>query len=136
MPGDLAVIIPAFNEAERVGATVQAAASLPGADLVVVVDDGSADDTAAVAERAGAHVVRHARNRGKAAALETGAEAVRLLESAAPNGAAAGSEVGAAGAAPRYLLFLDADLGETAAQAAAGRAGPARDSRHDDRRVL
>ena len=117
MPGDLAVIIPAFNEAERVGATVQAAASLPGADLVVVVDDGSADDTAAVAERAGAHVVRHARNRGKAAALETGAEAVRLLESAAPNGAAAGSEVGAAGAAPRYLLFLDADLGETAAQA-------------------
>jgi len=112
MPGDLAVIIPAFNEAERVGATVRAAASLPGADLVVVVDDGSADDTAAVAERAGAHVVRHARNRGKAAALETGAEAVRLLESAAVNGAASG-----AGVAPHYLLFLDADLGETAAQA-------------------
>jgi hypothetical protein len=121
MPGDLAVIIPAFNEAERVGATVRAAASLPGADLVVVVDDGSADDTAAVAKRAGAHVVRHARNRGKAAALETGAEAVRLLESAAANGAA-GPEAatdGAAtdGAAPHYLLFLDADLGETAAQA-------------------
>ena len=89
MPGDLAVIIPAFNEAERVGATVRAAAGLPGADLVVVVDDGSADDTAAVAARAGARVVRHARNRGKAAALETGAEAVRLLESAGANGAAA-----------------------------------------------
>jgi hypothetical protein len=127
MPGDLAVIIPAFNEAERVGATVRAATSLPGAGLVVVVDDGSADDTAAVAERAGAHVVRHARNRGKAAALETGAEAVRLLESAAANGAAAGSGAaadGAAmhraatdGAAAHYLLFLDADLGETAAQA-------------------
>ncbi|HEX3492193.1 MAG TPA: glycosyltransferase, partial [Streptosporangiaceae bacterium] len=82
MPGDLAVVIPAFNEAERIGATVGAAAGLSGADLVVVVDDGSRDDTAAVAERAGARVVRHARNRGKAAALETGAEAVRLLESA------------------------------------------------------
>ncbi|MGH3403461.1 MAG: glycosyltransferase family 2 protein [Streptosporangiaceae bacterium] len=112
MPGDLAVIIPAFNEAERVSATVRAAAGLPGADLVVVVDDGSADDTAAVAARAGARVVRHARNRGKAAALETGAEAVRLLESAGLNGTAS-----ADGATPRYLMFLDADLGETAAQA-------------------
>jgi Glycosyl transferase family 2 len=115
MPGDLAVIIPAFNEAERVGATVRAAAGLPGADLVVVVDDGSADDTAAVAARAGARVVRHARNRGKAAALETGAEAVRLLESAGVNGAA--SAASADEATPRYLMFLDADLGETAAQA-------------------
>ncbi|MGH3400529.1 MAG: glycosyltransferase family 2 protein [Streptosporangiaceae bacterium] len=112
MPGDLAVIIPAFNEAERVSATVRAAAGLPGADLVVVVDDGSADDTAAVAARVGARVVRHARNRGKAAALETGAEAVRLLESAGLNGTAS-----ADGATPRYLMFLDADLGETAAQA-------------------
>jgi hypothetical protein len=111
MPGDLAVVIPAFNEADRVGATVRAAAGLRGADLVVVVDDGSADDTAAVAARAGARVVRHARNRGKAAALETGAEAVRLLESAAVNGAAG------AGVTPHYLMFLDADLGETAAQA-------------------
>jgi hypothetical protein len=110
MPGDLAVIIPAFNESERIGATVRAAAGLPGADLVLVVDDGSADDTAEVATRAGARVVRHARNRGKAAALETGAEAVRLLESAGLDGAANG-------ATPHYLLFLDADLGETAAGA-------------------
>ncbi len=110
MPGDLAVVIPAFNEAERIGATVRAAAGLSGADLVVLVDDGSGDDTAAVAERAGARVVRHARNRGKAAALETGAEAVRLLESAGANGTAAAGP-------PHYLLFLDADLGDTAAEA-------------------
>jgi len=110
MPGDLAVVIPAFNEAERIGATVRAAAGLSGADLVVVVDDGSGDDTAAGAERAGARVVRHARNRGKAAALETGAEAVRLLESAGANGTAAAGP-------PHYLLFLDADLGDTAAEA-------------------
>src|SRR5262245_6317738 len=107
MPADLAVVIPARNEAERIGATVKAALSLAGADLVVVVDDGSADDTAAIAAGAGARVFRHARNRGKAAAIETGAEVVRLLE----------SEPAAAASAPRHLLFLDADLGETAAEA-------------------
>jgi len=105
MPADLAVVIPARNEAERIAATVKAALSLPGADLVVVVDDGSADETAAIAAGAGARVFRHARNRGKAAAIETGAEVVRLLE----------SESGAS--VPRHLLLLDADLGETAAEA-------------------
>ncbi len=79
-PGDLAVIIPARNESDRIAETVSAARTLPGADIVVVVDDGSADSTASLAEAAGAHVVRHPRNRGKAAAMETGAEAVRLLE--------------------------------------------------------
>ena len=67
MPGDLAVVIPAKNEADRISATVRGAASLPGVDLVVVVDDGSTDGTAAAARAAGARVVRHARNRGKAA---------------------------------------------------------------------
>jgi hypothetical protein len=108
MPGDLGVVIPARNEADRVGATVRAAASIPGADIVVVVDDGSTDGTAAAAESAGARVVRHARNRGKAAALETGAEIIRLLESAGAPGP---------DAAPHHLLFLDADLGQSAAAA-------------------
>ena len=78
--GDVAIVIPAKNEADRIQATVTAAAGIPGADLVVVVDDGSRDGTAAVAESAGAIVLRHSRSRGKGAALETGAEAVRLLE--------------------------------------------------------
>jgi len=56
-------------------------------------------------------VVRHPRNRGKAAALETGAAAVALLESAGLESAGPGEAV------PHYLLFLDADLGDTAAQA-------------------
>jgi glycosyltransferase involved in cell wall biosynthesis len=61
--------IPAWNEAPRIGLVVEAARShLP----VLVVDDGSQDDTAAVAEAAGATVVRHRQNRGKGAALMTG----------------------------------------------------------------
>ncbi|MFJ2028176.1 glycosyltransferase family 2 protein [Streptosporangium sp. NPDC087985] len=98
-----AVIIPAKNEADRIGATVTAALALSGVDLVVVVDDGSADQTGRVAKAAGARVVRHSRNRGKATAMESGAEAVRLLD----------------GEEPRHLLFLDADLGESAHAAAA-----------------
>jgi glycosyltransferase involved in cell wall biosynthesis len=102
----VAVVIPAFNEADRVGATVAAAAKLPAVDVVVVVDDGSRDGTARVAEQAGASVLRHARNRGKAAAMETGAEAVRLLDQREKDQPT-----------PRHLLFLDADLGATAAAA-------------------
>jgi glycosyltransferase involved in cell wall biosynthesis len=115
-PGDLAVIIPARNEADRIAATVTAAAKLDGADIILVVDDGSTDRTAATAEAAGAQVIRHPRNRGKAAAMETGAQAVRLIESAA----AGSSSVG-----PRHLLFLDADLADSAVNAGA-LAGPIR----------
>ncbi|MET9343940.1 MULTISPECIES: glycosyltransferase family 2 protein [unclassified Nonomuraea] len=99
----VAVVIPAKDEAERIGATVAAATKLPGVDLVVVVDDGSTDQTGRVARAAGARVVRHSRNRGKAGAMESGAEAVRLLD----------------GPTPRHLLFLDADLGDTARAASA-----------------
>jgi glycosyltransferase involved in cell wall biosynthesis len=64
------VIVPAYNEAAAIGETVHdlAAASL----RVVVIDDGSRDDTAAVARRAGATVLRHLVNRGQGAALQTG----------------------------------------------------------------
>jgi glycosyltransferase involved in cell wall biosynthesis len=105
LPDDVAVIIPARNEAERIQATVTAAAGLPGVGVVVVVDDGSRDATAKAARRAGAVVTRHARNRGKSAAMQTGAEAVRLLDQREQR------------ERPRHLLFLDADLGDTASQA-------------------
>jgi glycosyltransferase involved in cell wall biosynthesis len=105
LPDDVAVIIPARNEAERIQATVTAAAGLPGVGVVVVVDDGSRDATAKAARRAGAVVARHAKNRGKSAAMETGADAVRLLDQREQR------------ERPRHLLFLDADLGDTAAQA-------------------
>ncbi|WP_199560754.1 glycosyltransferase [Nocardiopsis sp. L17-MgMaSL7] len=106
----VAVVIAAKNEDDRIGATIVAAHTLPGVDLVVVVDDGSTDRTADLALEAGARVLRHGRNRGKGAAMETGAEGVRLME----------EREAAEGAirAPRHLLFLDADLGETAKDAA------------------
>ena len=63
------VLIPAYNEARRVAGVVTGArAHLP----VLVVDDGSTDDTAARAEAAGAAVLRQTPNRGKGAALRAG----------------------------------------------------------------
>jgi hypothetical protein len=103
--GDVAVVIPARDEADRIQETVRAAAGIPGVAFVVVVDDGSRDATAALAGRAGAIVLRHARNRGKGAAMETGAAAVRVVDQREDRDP------------PRHLLFLDADLAGTAALA-------------------
>jgi len=100
------VVIPAYNEADRIDATVRAAAGIDTIDLVLVVDDESDDDTATVARAAGAHVVRTLRNAGKAAAIEHGCAAVADMERTA-------------GVAARPLLFLDADLGASAAAAGA-----------------
>ena len=63
------VVIPAFNEERRIAGVIRCVRE-QGFD-VVVVDDGSADWTAAVSEQAGAVVVRHGRNRGKGLALNT-----------------------------------------------------------------
>lgn len=104
---DTAIVVPAKDEERRIGATVRAAREIKGVDLVVVVDDGSTDGTSYAAEQAGAMVLRHARNRGKAAAMETGAAAVHAVD--LREGRAS---------QPWHLLFLDADLEETALDAA------------------
>ena len=65
----IVAIIPAHNEAPRIGAVVRAAAEhLP----VLVVDDGSSDDTADVARAGGATVIARRPNGGKGAALRAG----------------------------------------------------------------
>jgi glycosyltransferase involved in cell wall biosynthesis len=93
----VAVLIPAHNEEARVAAAVRAAVAIPGAIRVIVVDDGSTDATARLAEEAGADVIRLPENRGKGAALEAGAEALADAD---------------------VVLLLDADLAETAEQGA------------------
>lgn len=63
-------VIPAYNEAASIARVV--AATRPFVDQVAVVDDGSRDDTAALAREAGAHVIVQPRNAGKGAALQVG----------------------------------------------------------------
>ncbi len=95
----ISVVIPAFKEEGRVGLTVRAArrALEPlGAVEVVVVDDGSTDGTAAEADAAGARVISLRENGGKGAALAAGLYA----------------------AEGELLVMLDADLGDSASEAA------------------
>src|SRR3989475_11267228 len=61
--------IPAFNEGPTIGSVVLRAKQY--AEEVVVIDDGSKDDTAEIAALAGAHVIQHARNLGKGTAIRT-----------------------------------------------------------------
>ncbi|GAP78082.1 MULTISPECIES: glycosyltransferase family 2 protein [Brachybacterium] len=134
-PERVAVVIPAKNEAERIETTIASARGIPGVDLVVVVDDGSSDATSAVAMGADALVVRHKTNRGKAAAMATGAQMVAIQEGAerADGGESFSEELHAEprspghtgplpviddrASEPRALLFLDADMGGSAAAA-------------------
>lgn len=95
----VAVIIPAYNEAERITATVQAALAIAGVERVVVVDDGSTDNTAKIAKRAGAEVISKPHKRGKGAAMGSGVAYLR--KSAQPG-------------ADYLLLFVDGDLGASA----------------------
>lgn len=68
------MVIPAYNEAARIGPVVRAA--LQYADEVLVVDDGSSDGTARLAEAAGARVIRQA-NAGYIAAVRRGLREAR-----------------------------------------------------------
>lgn len=75
MPHKLVIIIPALNEAATIAHVIRAIpAAFPGiaAREVVVIDDGSADQTPTLAARAGAVVVSHQQNLGVGAAFQTG----------------------------------------------------------------
>jgi glycosyltransferase involved in cell wall biosynthesis len=69
------VVIPAYNESRFIGSVVLGLKRRP-VDILVV-DDGSSDDTADIAQAAGAEVLRLENNRGKGAALNAGLEHVR-----------------------------------------------------------
>lgn len=70
-------IIPAYNEEKNIGSVVRSL--FVHTDKVVVVDDGSKDNTAGVAEAAGAIVLKHKINRGQGAALQTGHEYAKKI---------------------------------------------------------
>src|SRR3954447_22697418 len=97
MGADLAVIVTARNEAERLGATLRALRdTFPDAELWVA-DDASEDATAHIAAQAGARVVTAPERLGKGGAATVAAEA--LLQEGDP-----------------AVLLADADLGESAVQ--------------------
>lgn len=91
----ISAIIPAYNEADIISETVAAVLQIPGLTQLIVVDDASTDDTAKIAELAGAsHVIRLETNAGKGGALNAGFKH-------------ADGEI---------ILLLDADLGESASE--------------------
>lgn len=75
---DLYIVIPAYNE-ESVIATVLESLQKNGWNQIIVVDDGSKDDTFGVAKKHGAITLRHKINRGAGAATQTGFDAAKLL---------------------------------------------------------
>jgi len=98
----LAVIVAARNEADRIGATLAALrTALPGAALWVA-DDASADGTAEAAMAAGAQVVSRGRPHGKGANVGAAVEAALSAEPA-----------------PELILLCDGDLGASAGELAA-----------------
>jgi len=76
-PDNLSIVLPAKNEALAIGQTIARIRALFPAAEIVVVNDGSSDDTAALAMAAGARVVTHPESRGNGAAVKSGARAAR-----------------------------------------------------------
>jgi glycosyltransferase involved in cell wall biosynthesis len=70
-PESVAIVVPAFNEGEGIGAVVSALRAAAPWHEVLVVDDGSTDGTGEAAARAGARVVRHPYNKGNGASIKT-----------------------------------------------------------------
>lgn len=78
MKNKVVIVIPCFNESKKVGEVIKKLKNKGLADIIVV-DDGSLDNTAEVSKNAGAYVIQHSVNRGKGAATQTGLDAAKLL---------------------------------------------------------
>lgn len=89
LPQKTTALIPAYNEGPRLAAVLEVVITSPLVDEIIVIDDGSQDDTARVAASFPIKLVRFEENGGKGAALQAGLEK---------------------GADATRFLFLDADL--------------------------
>ena len=75
---DLSIVIPVFNEAKNLSGVLEKIRALPLANYeIIVIDDGSSDESVAVAEGFGARVIQHPYNIGNGAAIKTGLRAAR-----------------------------------------------------------
>jgi glycosyltransferase involved in cell wall biosynthesis len=92
----ICALLPAYNEAKRIGTTIDALLSRREIHQIVVVDDGSSDGTADVARKAGATTVITQANAGKGAALRTAYQAAKNSAD--------------------IFLLLDSDLGASATE--------------------
>ena len=97
-------VVPAFNRSDTVAATVSALLALPAIHHVVVVDDGSADNTSERAAAAGARVVTLPANEGKAAAVLVGGPAGPARDRPVPAGWSTNSTPPAAVHAPLFCV--------------------------------
>lgn len=70
---NISIVLPAKNESAAIGQTIAQIQQLQLAHEIIVVNDGSTDDTVQVAEKAGAKVITHPYSKGNGAAIKTGA---------------------------------------------------------------
>ena len=70
----VSIVIPAYNESRTIEKVIKVINSLDYVNEIIVVDDGSSDNTAEIAQNAGAYVITHTKNKGKGAAIKTGFE--------------------------------------------------------------
>ncbi len=87
-------LVPAYNEAHTIAATIDALKKVPGIKEIIVINDGSGDNTADIALARGARVFHLLKNRGKGEAIWHGGRIARYP----------------------YLALVDADLGSSAAE--------------------
>jgi glycosyltransferase involved in cell wall biosynthesis len=106
---NFSVIIPAFNEARTIKGVIEVAKKCDYVDEIIVVDDGSSDETGTIATGAGARVITLSPNRGKAQAMDAGVKAAKN----------------------DYICFLDADLKNFSIEILNNIIAPVVDGRYD-----